>query len=239
MTGVAVRSMCRGRRAIQRIGPLAISLLLLSPCCEAEATAGPDDSPCAAIADRSHRLDCFDGKAARSRLVSASSGHALPVRSTAEDVISVAQDKELKRKRSQAGFLLTDDPVDGKDEASVVMASTPSVSPSEPGSFLVLSCVSNISRIQIISGQPIARPRAAVTLMQGETTHGSTTEWRVLGGGRVVDGGRGIPAIERIRSLREDSRLYVGSNSAVLDGLLFDMTGVEQVIGRLREACHW
>ena len=239
MTASTTHSTCLAHDARGRIAVLTISLLLLSPCDEAKATARSDDRPCSAIADRSDRLDCFDGKSVRPHLISAALDRTHVIHPTAEDIIPIVRGQEAKRKRGQEGFLLTDDPVGGVRAISPVVASTPSRSPSQPGSFLVLSCVSNISRIQITSGQPIARPRTAVTLMQGETTHGSTAEWRVLGGGRVIDGGRGIPAIERIRSLREGDRLYVGSSSPVLDGLLFDMAGVEQVIERLREACHW
>jgi type VI secretion system protein VasI len=216
-----------------------VCLILLLPCSHLGAAERQVTTPCPGITDRSDRLDCFDRIDRESHVTPSLPAHVPADPLSVHDVISVVAMQEARRTPGQKGFLLADDAADARHIPWKVVGSTPSIPPSLPGSFLVMSCASNISRIQIVSRQRMVQSLATVRLVTGTAGQGAASEWRILEGGRLADGGRGLPAIERIRTLGTGGELYVASTNPELDGLLFDMSGAQQVIDHLRKACHW
>jgi type VI secretion system protein VasI len=63
--------------------------------------------------------------------------------------------------------------------------------------------------------------------------------WQVLDVGNIVDAGRGLVAIDTLKRMPGGSRLQTESDYAPLDGLIFDATGLLELIAQQREACHW
>ncbi|MNS93341.1 hypothetical protein D3C71_1606120 [compost metagenome] len=63
--------------------------------------------------------------------------------------------------------------------------------------------------------------------------------WRVLAEGNVADAGRGLVAIDQLRPFVAGQRLRVESDYALFNGLTFNATGLQALLSRQREACHW
>ncbi|MFG6668296.1 type VI secretion system-associated protein VasI [Halomonas sp. HNIBRBA4712] len=118
-----------------------------------------------------------------------------------------------------------------------ILISVPALGTTPPRPVMVLACEKWITRFQLHLPEPLAQARVDVRL-SGD--NGSVTQqWRVRDGGRVVGGGRGLPAIETLRQLLGASTVTLQSDVAALDGLRFDVTGLRQAVGPLRDDCGW
>lgn len=118
-----------------------------------------------------------------------------------------------------------------------ILISVPALGTTPPRPIMVLACEKWITRFQLHLPEPLGQARVEVRL-SGD--NGSVTQqWRVRDGGRVVGGGRGLPAIETLRQLLGASTVTLQSDVAALDGLRFDVTGLRQAIDPLRDACGW
>ncbi|WP_256590589.1 type VI secretion system-associated protein VasI [Pseudomonas sp. LB-090624] len=119
-----------------------------------------------------------------------------------------------------------------------LMISAPAVASDAPHPYLVISCVQNISRLQLVTAQPIDAGRVTVRL-QGDRGATVPTAWQVTENGQVLDGGRGLPGIEQIKQLTGAHRIQVQSDNPSIDGLVFDAQGLDPLIGEARKACRW
>ena len=205
--------------------PNGVWLLLLF--CWAPALA-VEPRDCPRIVSNIERLACFDQAAGTpahtmSRQWSAQEQDAPTLRR----VVTQA----LERAPGDLMFRLSR----GDDE---VMISAPADTLVTPAPYLVISCVQNISRLQLVTAHPIDTGRVTVRLL-GE--HGSTapTPWQVRENGQVLDAGRGLPGIEQIKQLIGAKRIYVGSDNPAVDGLVFDAQGLDPLIDEARKACRW
>ncbi|MFJ4067190.1 type VI secretion system-associated protein VasI [Pseudomonas sp. NPDC089996] len=128
------------------------------------------------------------------------------------------------------------------DEASAaqpwLVISAPAIASADPRSYLVISCIQNISRLQLITGQPIDANRVKVQL-QGARGASKATAWQVMENGQVLDAGRGLPAIEQIKRLIGAHRVQVVSDDPGIDGLTFDAQGLDPLIDQARKTCRW
>ncbi|WP_240349641.1 type VI secretion system-associated protein VasI [Pseudomonas putida] len=119
-----------------------------------------------------------------------------------------------------------------------LVISAPAVASAEPRSYLVISCIQSISRLQLITGQPIEANRVKVQL-QGARGASTATAWQVMENGQVLDAGRGLPAIEQIKRLIGAHRVQVVSDDPGVDGLTFDAQGLDPLIDQARKTCRW
>ncbi|MCO7517146.1 type VI secretion system-associated protein TagO [Pseudomonas guariconensis] len=119
-----------------------------------------------------------------------------------------------------------------------VLISAPAIASPEPRPYLAISCVQNISRLQLIVGQPLEAKWVKVQL-QGERGATNATPWQVMENGQVLDAGRGLPAIEQIKPVIGAHRIHVVSDHPVVDGLSFDAQGLDPLIEQARQACRW
>ncbi|MEJ5861958.1 type VI secretion system-associated protein VasI [Pseudomonas farsensis] len=119
-----------------------------------------------------------------------------------------------------------------------LMISAPAIASATPQTYLAISCVQNISRLQLISGRAIDARWVRVQL-QGERNATSATAWQVMENGQVLDAGRGLPAIEQIKQLIGAHRIRVLSDNPQMDGLTFDAQGLDPLINQARSACRW
>ncbi|WP_252109556.1 MULTISPECIES: type VI secretion system-associated protein VasI [unclassified Halomonas] len=118
-----------------------------------------------------------------------------------------------------------------------ILISVPALGTTPPRPVMVLACEKWITRFQLHLPEPLGQARVDVRLV-GD--NGSVAQqWRVRDGGRVVGGGRGLPAIETLRQLLGESSVTLQSDVAELDGLRFDVAGLRQAVGPLRDACGW
>lgn len=107
-----------------------------------------------------------------------------------------------------------------------------------PSAYLVISCVQNISRLQLVLGQPLDVGRVVVRL-QSERRATHPTPWQVMENGQVLDGGRGLPGIEQIRQLIGAHRIQVEGDHPSVEGLVFDAQGLDPLIDQARKTCRW
>lgn len=118
-----------------------------------------------------------------------------------------------------------------------VLISVPALGTTPPRPIMVMACERLITRFQLHLPMPINGARVDLRL----TGNGRAVQqqWRVRDGGRVVSGGRGLPAIDTLRQLLDAEEVTLQSDVKELDGLRFNVAGLRQEIAPLREACRW
>jgi type VI secretion system protein VasI len=123
-----------------------------------------------------------------------------------------------------------------EDEGLTISA--PAIASVAPHPYLVISCLQNISRLQLIAAQPVDAGRVTMRL-QGERGATAPTPWQVTENGQVLDAGRGLPGIEQIKQLIGAHRIQVQSDNPSIDGLVFDAQGLDPLIDEARKLCRW
>lgn len=99
---------------------------------------------------------------------------------------------------------------------------------------LMLSCIDNLSRIELMLPEPIDDGRVKVSFPGGHTQY-----WRSGDVGIVLSSSRGLPAIRLMKSLIGRDSFVIRSNSEYIDGLRFDTAPLNNTIQALRERCGW
>lgn len=126
---------------------------------------------------------------------------------------------------------------EGSDVTELVI-SAPAIASGDQRSYLVISCIQNISRLQLITHKHIDTGWVTVRL-KGDGGSTNETSWKVMENGQVLDAGRGLPAIEQIKKLIGAHRIEVTSNHSEVDGLTFDAQGLDPLISQARSTCRW
>nr|WP_139312295.1 type VI secretion system-associated protein VasI [Vibrio ponticus] len=98
---------------------------------------------------------------------------------------------------------------------------------------LLLSCIKNISRVELALPEQVKDARIQVSIRK------ATQVWRSDDYGVLFSSGRGIPAIEMMKSLTKSSHLTLRSNARFADGLQFNTLNLEQGLSVLKERCSW
>jgi len=221
-----------------------IGLLALGGICPVAQAAkeSPADVPisvhaCTKILSGLERLACFD--AAAGTPVESVRPAVIAVAAAAPEIVSLVQANEATRKPENSGFLIAQT-VERKDAKQPrVVISAPALGALRPRPYLVVSCLSNISRLQLVLGRPIDRNLVHVRLLLDDHPISADAPWQVLNQGVIVDAGRGLPGIDTIRRLGGGVRLRVVSDEPRLNDLLFDASDLGALIDQQRQACHW
>ena len=179
---------------------------------------------CAASDVRLERLQCYDDLF---REVSTGSDVASGERSRLWQRVARL---EAGRDAQHMGLM-----VEKTDDS--VLLSVPALGTVPPRPVLVISCAANITRFQLHLPEPSDATRVSLTL-EGESAR-ADQDWRVLDGGYVLSGGRGLPAIDTLKRLLSSQRLELASEMPVIDGLSFDVAGLRERIKPLRTMCRW
>lgn len=202
-----------------------MGLSLIFGCMPTFAYSGQD---CPRIVSNLERLACFDRSAG-------TPVHLVPVQWSAPE-----QDSPTLRRvlTNEVGRLPEDLTFRLRAEDDGLMISAPAIASPAPHSYLVISCMQNISRLQLIAAQPIDAGRVNVQL-KGERGSTVPTPWQVMENGQVLDAGRGLPGIEQIKQLIGAHRIHVESDNPAVHGLVFDAQGLDPLIDEARKACRW
>lgn len=214
-------------------GAIAGTLLWCGQLAAAPAT----ERDCPGIVSSLERLACFDQAAGTPIIIPR--GKARPAVKAVPATITLLHANESRRLADQTGFVMSITPEHSTPALEQVMISAPSVEPAHHRVYLAISCQSNISRLQLVLDEPIARHSAEIQLLLDGRAVSQSRLWRVLDGGWVVDAGRGLPAVDLIKRLGSGSRIQVRSDETRLEGLLFDADGLAPLIEEERRACHW
>ncbi|MFJ4347713.1 type VI secretion system-associated protein VasI [Pseudomonas sp. NPDC089401] len=186
------------------------------------------DQDCPRIVSNLERLACFDKSAG-------TPAHLVPAQWSAPEQDSPTVRRvlthEAGRNHDDLTFRLT-------SEKHGLMIAAPAIASIAPHPYLVISCVQNISRLQLITPQPIDAGRVTVRL-QAALGATAPTPWQVTENGQVLDAGRGLPGIEQIKQLIGAQRIQVHSDNPSIDGLVFDAQGLDPLIDEARKTCRW
>ncbi|POM15215.1 type VI secretion-associated protein, VC_A0118 family [Burkholderia cepacia] len=211
------------------------------------AAAPTATKTCTAIVSAVERLACFDALAGTppapaatppaTQRDDASTSDQKPA--TRPTIVELVRRNEAERGVGETEFRLsrTEEAIPGR--WSVVM-SAPALGDAAAPPILAISCLSNISRLQLLAKQPIAPNRMNIRLLLDGHPISASVPWQVLEDGTVVDAGRGLVAIEQLRYLvKAGGRLQVESDYAPFSGQLFDAGNLHDLMKQQREACHW
>lgn len=179
---------------------------------------------CAASDVRLERLQCYDDLFREA--------------STGSDVASGERSRLWQRvARLEAGRDAQNMGLMVEQTDDSVLLSVPALGTVPPRPVLVISCAANITRFQLHLPEPSDATRVALTF-QGESVR-ADQDWRVLDGGHVLSGGRGLPAIDTLKRLLSSNHLELASEMSIIDGLSFDVAGLRELIKPLRKMCRW
>ncbi|WP_313296254.1 type VI secretion system-associated protein VasI [Pseudomonas sp.] len=186
------------------------------------------DQDCPRIVSNLERLACFDSFAG-------TPAHRVPVQWSAPEQDSPTLRRVMAQEAERAPDDLT---FRLRSEEHGLMIAAPAIASVAPHPYLVISCVQNISRLQLVTAQPIDAGRVTVRL-QGKRGATVPTPWQVTENGQVLDAGRGLPGIEQIKQLIGAHRIQVESDNPTVDGLIFDAQGLDPLIDEARKTCRW
>lgn len=178
------------------------------------------------------RLDCYD------RLLSPLSSErfngALVKASFVGEDWTRATEQEKRRQGNTTELLVMQTP----GERPTVIITTPAIGHVPPRPVLMFSCVDNITRMQVALIHPLDMHDIAVTLNADSRTFRS--RWFVRENGVLLESSRGLSGIDEIKQLFGAKTLTVDTGADNAAGKqTFNITGLAQVIGPLRDACHW
>lgn len=212
---------------------------------------------CRTIVSAIERLACFDAEAGTPPATSAQMATPATAAATAQapaaavstaapsaivrvpDIVGLVQRNESRRKPDHAGVLLlrVGDAIPGQDK---VVISAPALAGSEPRPLLAISCLQNISRLQLITAEPLDVSRVNIRVLLDGRPISDRRPWQVVEDGTVTDAGRGLVAIEQLRHLtRASQQMQLESDHAAFHGLSFDTAALHELMAQQREACHW
>lgn len=226
--------------------PSALLVLMLAAAsCHADPASALSTSDCTAIASSLQRLACFDriagtppaatpaGGAPRDDASAGSNG----VRHAPEPAEMLRRNEAARREGDHA-FLISrvDDVTPGQAR---VFISAPALDGAEASAYLAISCIANISRLQLLLPAALDRNQIRIRLYIDERPLAASRTWQVMEPGSVVDAGRGLVAIDLLRQFASGGRLRIESDHAAVHGLMFDAAGLGGLIAQQREACHW
>ena len=191
---------------------------------------------CTRISSRVERLACFDEAAGTPSDRSVIQGRWSAPELSAPSLARVLANESLRTPEDLAFRMSSHQ--EGQIGQRLIVISAPAIGATEPRPYLAISCVQNISRLQLLTAQPIEGNRVTLRL-RTERQASSELPWQVLENGQVLDAGRGMPAIEQIKALIGAYRIQVLSDHPALSGLSFDAQGLDPLIGQARQACRW
>lgn len=201
--------------------------------CSTPALANPAWD-CRQIVSNLERLACFD------RLAQTPDHRPHRLRSAPEQeapsLLGVMAN-EARRAPDDLTFHISDQGNEAVGDKRLVI-SAPALAATEPRPYLAISCIENISRLQLLAPRPIEGGRVKVQL-RTERQATAWGDWQVMENGQVLDAGRGLPAIEKIKTLIGAHRIRVVSQDPLFDGLTFDAQGLDPLIDEARKACRW
>lgn len=202
-----------------------------------QAQAKPTQD-CTSVVSALERLACFDQAAGTPARVPPGS----PSRSTVERPAQVAgwvQANEAQRLAEDSRFLLSRWPVSGDPLQPQLLISAPALGAVGLRPYLIISCRSGISSLQLLTAEPVAPNRMRLRIYKDDRPLAAAREWRVLDTGQVIDAGRGLPSIDLLRGMGGGQRLRLESDYPLLDGLVFDADGLGALIEKERQLCRW
>lgn len=155
------------------------------------------------------------------------------------EIIKIAMRIEEQRTSEITGLLREDKMEHESARQQRIIFTSPAIGSHPPRPLLMISCINNITRLQIGLHSPVNKGKVDVALNLSGRTHGRDHHWRIIGSGLIADAGHGIPSIDILKTMIGHNRVLFHSDEMVLEGLTFDITGFTHYVKSFRTACHW
>lgn len=208
--------------------------------CDSGLPAVAISTDCSRITSALERLACFDAAAG-----TPPAPHSPAAPTAAEPTVKtphitrLVEANEAGRRPEDTASRISRsaDSLPGQD---TVVISAPALAGPASDTYLAISCLSNISRLQLLSREPLPVNHISVRLVLDGKPISQARPWQVLEDGTVSDAGRGLVAIEQLRHLTRPAQLLqIESNHSPFDGMSFDVSALAEQMSTQREACHW
>lgn len=182
---------------------------------------------CVSISARLERLDCFNS------IFKTSLPEIALLKEVKPELWSRGMAVEQQRVK---GDLLPLTSSENESADSDIWVTLPAVSHSEdgPDAVLMMSCINNISHLDLLLHKNIEQARVNIS---ANTFQSSL--WRTDDSGFVVSSSRGIFAIDMMKKIASSSNLQLRSDIAVVNGLKFNTENLSKVLIPLRKSCGW
>lgn len=200
---------------------------------------------CTRIQSRLNRLTCFD-EVFNTPVIE-------QVRKQAkEGALPAAWHRALKNEKhrtGETGFLLNMPAGKGSaffsgqssrqgnaDFPPYLWATAPALGVLPPRPVLMFSCIDKISRAELILPDALEGSRLYLQLRGKRKLK---QRWLSDESGLVLRSGRGIPAIQAMKTALSGQQLVLVSQDGSLKELMFDTQGLNDVLKPMREVCRW
>jgi type VI secretion system protein VasI len=185
---------------------------------------------CRELTERLDRLSCFDRV------------FETPVQEAVEQVLLNTSpswkraEEAAKQFSDDQNMVLTEEGEGERSNAWITLQATNEESRFDQKGkpLLLLSCIDNLSRVELALPSEIPDARVKISLARGTTRY-----WRSDDSGMLLSSGRGMPAIEVMKDMTRDSRAWLRSNSKSVDGLMFDTSRLSELLPALKLRCGW
>ncbi|AJJ64119.1 type VI secretion system-associated protein VasI [Yersinia aldovae] len=170
------------------------------------------------------RLDCYDNALSSPSDVGQRSQNTGPAWQR-------AMNQEKGRTDHSTAFLVTQ----GEGVNPMVLITTPAIGVPPPRPVLMLSCIDNITRLQVALVGP--QKEGEVTLAADNTRF--DVHWFLRENGYLLESSRGLAGIDEIKRLMSAETLTIESTHGNFPRLTFNISQLTQALKPLRNACHW
>ncbi len=176
------------------------------------------------------RLDCYDKALSPVNAVDEKRVNAGPAWQR-------AMNQEKGRTDHSTAFLVTE----GEGSNPMVLITTPAIGMPPPRPVLMLSCIDNITRLQIALVGP--QKESSVTLIIDKAGIIDKTrldaQWFLRENGYLLESSRGLAGIDEIKRLMSAETLTIEGANGAFPRLTFTLSQLTPALKPLRNACHW
>lgn len=205
---------------------LILLAVLLTPLFSTEAIPHNQAlEACKEITSDRDRLFCFD-ELFETPLFSSQHSSSVPIQTNYPQKWLEIQTMEKQRASESEGFWST--------EKNLKLYDTLHLTQTVDGlGIVVLSCVNNISRVEIMLEKPLQGGVVPIAITgKNREEH----KWLLDNTGYILREGRGLPAIATIRNLMGESQFSLAINDRLYT---LSLKGFDQQIKALQTLCHW
>lgn len=182
---------------------------------------------CTSITARLERLDCFD------RIFKTTLPEIALLKEVKPEIWSRGMAVEQQRVKGDLLPLISSGNGSADSDIWVTLPAT-SHSHDGQGAVLMMSCINNISHLDLLLHKNIEQARVNISA----NTFKSSL-WRTDDSGFVVSSSRGLFAIELMKKISSSSNLQLRSDIDVINGLKFNTENLSEVLIPLRKSCGW
>ncbi len=170
------------------------------------------------------RLDCYD------HALSSASGEK-----NGQILAGPAWQRAMQQEKGRADHSTTFLISEGEGANPQVVLTTPAIGVPPPRPVLMLSCIDNITRLQVALAGP--QRDGAVTLIADHDRF--DVQWFLRENGYLLESSRGLAGIDEIKRLMSAQTLTIDGAGSGFPRLTFNISQLTPALKPLRNACHW